>query len=340
LYKKEKDHGNLFDSFLIAEESKDEDKERNPRIKNFPAKRKEAALLLSFLAEKEFQIDLEAAASIHGEEENKWGLKIPYGVSLLVSEKNSGQLKSFDLTDTRIKRLLVSSFDITRIDLKNTYIEELVLIDEAALVFFYDSMEKSEVCVEKVSFGNKLNPKSEKFLGLIERVHGGETTAPRKIKKVTLTRNSFFDFLEEARRIPQKEIHVEDLGITQSGKDTGPETETRIVVSKKISIKGNARVLRFIEFGPELSHFNIDEIQRQCRSPEIDIQRITILLTGNKIIVRESLSVLRFFKKNITTTEVSFFGNRGKQALGSTKITLVSGEMERIVFGEKGLSVL
>ncbi|OIR56447.1 MAG: uncharacterized protein A8A55_2805, partial [Amphiamblys sp. WSBS2006] len=30
----------------------------------------------------------------------------------------------------------------------------------------------------------------------------------------------------------------------------------------------------------------------------------------------------------------------GKQALGSTKITLVSGEMERIVFGEKGLFVL
>ncbi|OIR55622.1 MAG: uncharacterized protein A8A55_3632, partial [Amphiamblys sp. WSBS2006] len=41
-----------------------------------------------------------------------------------------------------------------------------------------------------------------------------------------------------------------------------------------------------------------------------------------------------------TAADVSFFAEKGKQALGSTKITLVSGEMERIVFGEKGLSVL
>ncbi|OIR58375.1 MAG: uncharacterized protein A8A55_0839 [Amphiamblys sp. WSBS2006] len=76
LYKKEKDHGNLFDSFLIAEESKHEERWKGSTIKNFPGKRKEAALLLSFLAAKEFQIDLEAALFIHGEEGNKWGLKI------------------------------------------------------------------------------------------------------------------------------------------------------------------------------------------------------------------------------------------------------------------------
>ncbi|OIR55568.1 MAG: uncharacterized protein A8A55_3684, partial [Amphiamblys sp. WSBS2006] len=101
---------------------------------------------------------------------------------------------------------------------------------------------------------NKLIPKSKKLLRLIERVHGGETTAPRKIKALVLNKNSFFVFLEEARSIPKRKIHFEELIVTQSGKDTGPETETRIVVSKKISIKGNARVLRFIEFGPELSH--------------------------------------------------------------------------------------
>ncbi|OIR55565.1 MAG: uncharacterized protein A8A55_3689, partial [Amphiamblys sp. WSBS2006] len=100
------------------------------------------------------------------------------------------------------------------------HIEELLLVDEAALVFFYDSMEKSEVCVEKVSFGNKLNPKREKFLRLIERVHGGETTAPKKIKTLILNKNSFFGFLEETRSISQRKIHVEDLRITQSGKDT------------------------------------------------------------------------------------------------------------------------
>ncbi|OIR55610.1 MAG: uncharacterized protein A8A55_3644, partial [Amphiamblys sp. WSBS2006] len=119
-----------------------------------------------------------------------------------------------------------------------------------------------------------MNPKSEPFFKLIERVHGGETTTPRKIKGLVLNRNSFFGFLEEARRIPQRKIHVEELAVTQNGKDTGPETETRIVVSKKIGIKGNPRVLLFIELGPEISHLNIDEIQRQCLSPEIVIPRI------------------------------------------------------------------
>ncbi|OIR56173.1 MAG: uncharacterized protein A8A55_3081, partial [Amphiamblys sp. WSBS2006] len=103
LYKKEKEHGNLFDSFLIAEECKYEDRWKNSRIKNTPRKRKEAALLLSFLAAKEFQFDLEAVSGMHGEEGNKHGLKIPYGVSLLVSKENSFYLKLFDLTDTRIK---------------------------------------------------------------------------------------------------------------------------------------------------------------------------------------------------------------------------------------------
>ncbi|OIR56099.1 MAG: uncharacterized protein A8A55_3157, partial [Amphiamblys sp. WSBS2006] len=58
LYKKEREHGNIFDRFLIAEECKREDKKKTPRIKNFPAKRKEAVLLLSFLAAKEFRLDL------------------------------------------------------------------------------------------------------------------------------------------------------------------------------------------------------------------------------------------------------------------------------------------
>ncbi|OIR55709.1 MAG: uncharacterized protein A8A55_3545, partial [Amphiamblys sp. WSBS2006] len=112
LYKKEKVHGNLFDRFLIAEECKYEDKGKPQRIKNIPAKRKEAVLLLSLLAAKEFQLDLEAISDIHGEEGNKWGLKLPYGVSLFVREENSCCLELFDLTETKIKKLVVSSFDI------------------------------------------------------------------------------------------------------------------------------------------------------------------------------------------------------------------------------------
>ncbi|OIR55756.1 MAG: uncharacterized protein A8A55_3497, partial [Amphiamblys sp. WSBS2006] len=115
---------------------------------------------------------------------------------------------------------------------------------------------------------------------------------------------------------------------------------TRIVVSKKINIKGNPRVLMFIEFGPELSHLDIDELQKYYRSPEIAIPRISIQLTKNKILVKGNMHVLRFFKKNITATEVCFFVEKGKQALERTEITLVSRGMERIVFGEKGLSVL
>ncbi|OIR55801.1 MAG: uncharacterized protein A8A55_3453, partial [Amphiamblys sp. WSBS2006] len=189
-YKKEKEHGNIFDRFLIAEECKREDKKKTPRIKNIPAKRKETIFLLSFLAAKGFQLELKAPLSMHWEEENKWGLKLPYGVSLFVSEESSCCLELFDLTETRIKTLFVSSFDITRMDLKRTHIEELVLVDEAAVEFFYDSIENTEFYVEKISFGNKLNPKSETFLKLIERVHEGETTTPRKIKALVLNRNS------------------------------------------------------------------------------------------------------------------------------------------------------
>ncbi|OIR56486.1 MAG: uncharacterized protein A8A55_2767 [Amphiamblys sp. WSBS2006] len=340
LYKKEKEHGSHFDNFLIIKECKREDKERNPRIKNIPRKRKEAALLLSFLAAKEFQLDLEAAPSMHWEEGNKWGLKLPYGVSLFVSEENNFYLELFDLTETKIKRLTASSFDVTKANLKNTHIEELFLVDEAALNFFYDSTENSEFYVENVSFGNKLNTKREKVLKLIERVHWGETTAPKKIKTLVLNRNSFFWFIEEARRISQRKIYVEDLAVTLYGKNKGPEIETKIVVSKRIRIIGNARVLLFIEFGPELSHLGIDEIQRQCLSPEIEISRINMQLTKNRVIVKENLHVLQFLKKNITATEVCFFANKGKKELESTEITLVSGEMESIVFGGKGLSVL
>ncbi|OIR55574.1 MAG: uncharacterized protein A8A55_3680, partial [Amphiamblys sp. WSBS2006] len=102
-----------------------------------------------------------------------------------------------------------------------------------------------------------------------------------------------------------------ELAVTQTGKYAGPETETRIVVSKKICITGNARVLLFIELGPEISHLNIDEIQRQCRSPWINIPRINIQLTEGKITVRENLYVLQFLKKNITATEMDFFANSG-----------------------------
>ncbi|OIR55820.1 MAG: uncharacterized protein A8A55_3434, partial [Amphiamblys sp. WSBS2006] len=221
LYKKEREHGSIFDRFLVVEECKREDKKKTPRIKNIPAKRKETALLLSFLAANEFQLELKAPLSMHGEEGNKWELKLPYGVSLFVSEESSWCLDLFDLTETRIKKLAVSSFDITEMNLKNTHIEELVLVDEAALVFFYDSIENTEFYVEKVSFGNNLNPKRETFLKLIERVHGGETTTPRKIKKFTLSRNCFFGFLEETKRIPQRKIHVEELAVTQNGKDKG-----------------------------------------------------------------------------------------------------------------------
>ncbi|OIR56536.1 MAG: uncharacterized protein A8A55_2717, partial [Amphiamblys sp. WSBS2006] len=152
LYKKEKEHGNLFDCFLITEECKREDRWKNQTIKNIPRKRKEAALLLSFLAAKEFQFDLEAVSGMH-EEENKSHLKIPYGVSLFVSEENSCYLELFDFTNTEIKKLTVSSFDITKMNLKNTTIEELFLLDEAAVEFFYSSVGRLEFYVEKLSFG-------------------------------------------------------------------------------------------------------------------------------------------------------------------------------------------
>ncbi|OIR56382.1 MAG: uncharacterized protein A8A55_2871, partial [Amphiamblys sp. WSBS2006] len=150
----------------------------------------------------------------------------------------------------------------------------------------------------------------------------------------------FFGFLEEARSISQRKIHIEDLVVTQNGKDIGPETETRIVVSKKIGITGNTRVLLFIELGPEIKHLDIDEIQRQCRSPGIDIPRINMVLTENKIVIKENLHVLQFLKKNITATEVSFFTNNGEKPLEKTKMTLGVWEMESIVFGSKGVSVL
>ncbi|OIR55744.1 MAG: uncharacterized protein A8A55_3511, partial [Amphiamblys sp. WSBS2006] len=118
------------------------------------------------------------------------------------------------------------------------------------------------------------------------------------------------------------------------------ETSTKIVVSKRIGIRGNACVLLFIELGPEISHLNIDEIQRQCRSPEIYMPRINIFLEENKINIRETQYGLRFLKKNITATEVCFFGNKGKNELLNTKITLVAEEMENICFRAKGLSVL
>ncbi|OIR57126.1 MAG: uncharacterized protein A8A55_2115, partial [Amphiamblys sp. WSBS2006] len=341
LYKKEKEHGDIFDSFLVAEECKREDRWKTQRIRNIPRKRKEAALLLSFLAEKEFQFGLEAAKDIH-EEEDKSYLKIPYGINLFVTEENSCYLKLFDLTDTRIKKVHMSSFDIAKMNLKNTTIEELFLFDEAAVDFFYNSMGRSELCVEKVSFGNKLNPKSENILELIRRVHEGETTAPRKIKTLVFGKGSFFDFIKEASEIPKGKIHVDDLLVTQKGRESGPkiETSTRIVVSKKISIKGNARVLLFIELAPEISHFDICEIQRLCRSPRIDIQKINIQLTNNKIVIKENMHALQFLKKNITAIEMGFFATSRKNALKNTKLTLAAGEMESIWFRSKGLSVL
>ncbi|OIR56367.1 MAG: uncharacterized protein A8A55_2884, partial [Amphiamblys sp. WSBS2006] len=263
LYKKEREYGNIFDRFLIAEECKREYKKKTPRIKNFPTKREQASLLLSFLAKKEFQLNLEATLFIYGKEEYKRGLKLPYGVSLFVNKESSYNLELFDLTETRIKRLTVSSFDITKMKFKNTTIEELVLVDGAGLVFFSfsiemflisPSMERFEFCVEKVSFGNRLNPKNETFLRLIERVQEGETAAPGKIKKLELSRNGFFWFLQKTRKIAKRQIHVEEFAVTQDGEYNGRETSTKIVVSKKISIRGSARVLLFLEFGPELNH--------------------------------------------------------------------------------------
>ncbi|OIR56514.1 MAG: uncharacterized protein A8A55_2739, partial [Amphiamblys sp. WSBS2006] len=320
IYKKEKDHGSLFDSFLITEECKYEDSWKTPIIKNIPRKRKEAALLLPFLAAKGFQLNLEEASGIHGEEESKYRLKIPYGVSLFITEENSCCLKLFDLTNTKIKKLAVASFDITEMNLKNTTIEELFLLDEMAVEFSYNSIGRSGLCVEKFSFGMNVNPGNESFLKLLERVHKGESVAVRKIKMFVLNRNSFFDFLKEARIIPQKEIHIEDLFVTQNRKDSGHETSTRIVVSKKISIKGNPRVLLFIELGPEINYLDIASIQRQCRSLRTDIPRINIALKENKIIIKESLYGLQFLKKNIAATEVCFFGNKGKNELLNTKI--------------------
>ncbi|OIR55866.1 MAG: uncharacterized protein A8A55_3387, partial [Amphiamblys sp. WSBS2006] len=96
----------------------------------------------------------------------------------------------------------------------------------------------------------------------------------------------------------------------------------------------------FIELGPELNHLDIDEIETLCRSPEINIQRINIQLTENKIIVKESFYVFQLLKKNITATEMGFFTTTGGKTLESTKITLAVRGMESIEFGEKGLSVL
>ncbi|OIR56052.1 MAG: uncharacterized protein A8A55_3202 [Amphiamblys sp. WSBS2006] len=48
LYKKEKEHGNLFDSFLITEECKYEGRWKGSRIRNFPAKRKKLLFFYLF----------------------------------------------------------------------------------------------------------------------------------------------------------------------------------------------------------------------------------------------------------------------------------------------------
>ncbi|OIR57037.1 MAG: uncharacterized protein A8A55_2211 [Amphiamblys sp. WSBS2006] len=341
LYKKEKEHGGLFDSFLIAEECKREDRWKSSRIRNIPRKRNEASLLLSFLTAKEFQLDLEATKDMY-EEENKSYLKIPYGIGLFVTEENICCLEPFDLTDTRIKKLVVTSFDITRMNLKNTTIEELLLVDEMAVEFFYNSIGRSELCVEKLSFGNKISPQSEKVLKLIKWVNKGENVTQRKIKMLVLNKNNFFAFLEEANRIVKRKIHLEELIVEQNGKDNGPKTETstRIVVSKKINIRGNVRVLRFIELGPELNHLDINEFQRQCRSPEIDIPRINMTLKETKISLGENMQIFQFLKKNITATEVCFFTGTGKKALEGIKLTFVSEELENLCFRTKGLSVL
>ncbi|OIR57130.1 MAG: uncharacterized protein A8A55_2118 [Amphiamblys sp. WSBS2006] len=226
-------------------------------------------------------------------------------------------------------------------NLKNTTIEELFLEDEAAMEFFYNSPGRSELCVEKVSFGSKSTPQNETFLKLIERVQGGNVTQG-KIKTLVLNRSNFFDFLEEANRTAQKEIHVEELLVTQKGKDSGPETKTsiKIAVSKKVCVRGNVRVLLFIELAPEISHFDICEIQKQCRSPRIDIPRINIQVTKNKINIKGSIYALQFLKKNITATEVCFFTTTEKETVKKTKITLAAGEMESILFRNQGLSVL
>ncbi|OIR56974.1 MAG: uncharacterized protein A8A55_2271 [Amphiamblys sp. WSBS2006] len=135
--------------------------------------------------------------------------------------------------------------------------------------------------VEKFSFGGKSKPQGKKILKFIERVHGEENVTQGKIKTLVLCRNNFFDFLEEASRTPQKEIHVEELLVTPKWKDNVPETETntKIVVSKKVNIRGSACVLLFIELSPELNHLDIGELQRQCRYPRIDMPKIGIQLT-------------------------------------------------------------
>ncbi|OIR56878.1 MAG: uncharacterized protein A8A55_2371 [Amphiamblys sp. WSBS2006] len=229
-------------------------------------------------------------------------------------------------------------------NLKNTTIEDLLLVDEMAVVFFYNSIEKSSpsLCVENLSFGNKSNLKREMFHKLIKRVHEGENVASRNIKMLVLNRNNFFNFLEEENGTARKEIHVEDLFVAQNGKDSGPETETttKIVVSKKISIKGNACVLLFIELGPEISHLDIYEIQRKCRFPEINIPRINIQLTKNKIIIKENIYVLQILKKNITETEMCFFITSRKSTIRNTKITLAAWGIGSICFRSKGLPVL
>ncbi|OIR56538.1 MAG: uncharacterized protein A8A55_2718 [Amphiamblys sp. WSBS2006] len=278
---------------------------------------------------------------MHGEEGNKWGLKIPYGISLFVTKENSCCLELFDLTKTKIKKLTVTSFDITKMNLKNTTIEELFLVDEMAFNFFYNTIVRSVFCVEKFSFGGKSNLQSEKVLKLVERVHEGENLTQGKIKTLALNKNNFFDFLEKASRTGQKEIHVEDLAVIQKAGKKRPEieTSTRFFVSKKISIRGNARVLLFVVLGPELNHLDIGESEKQCRSL-IDIPRIWFVLTKNGIVIKENVYPFNFLKKNITATEVSFFTTSRKDALEKNKIKLVSEELENISFKYKGLSAL
>ncbi|OIR56125.1 MAG: uncharacterized protein A8A55_3129, partial [Amphiamblys sp. WSBS2006] len=332
-YKKGKEHGSHFDNLLIVDDTLEHgDKKNPPRIKNFPTERKEAVLLLSFLAEKELVLELGEIQDTHPEEENKWGLELPYGVNLFVNEESSCYLELFDLTNTRIKKLCVSSFDIAEVNLKNTHIEELFLVDEAAMEFFYNSMEKTTLKVDQFSFGFESYREDKTISRTLRWIYEQKKPTPRKIKCLSLKKDNLFGLLEEAKRINQREIHVEELSIknykrlTEAQKKVAAQPETKIFVNKRLELRGNVFVLLYIELSPELKHLKIDGMKENKRRYFNDDDTYMVL-TKSKTIIKNFWYPINTLKRNITATELVFFSYNfsGRR----TGITLAK-EMESI----------
>ncbi|OIR58455.1 MAG: uncharacterized protein A8A55_0769 [Amphiamblys sp. WSBS2006] len=349
-YRKEGEHEGLLDNLLVAEECSEE---KHKVIERVPGKTKDADLLLSFLAAKEFQINLRE------ELDRECRLRIPYGVCLLFSEKSSGCLmKTFCLENTRIKRITAAAFDITKTSfrLQRTRIEELFLSDIVAIRFFYESIEKTqELDIEKLSFGGFFCQKDrnasdidrllqQKDKNILKIIGWGCKRNPKKtspkIKKLLLEKTNFFCFLEEAAKTGEREIHVEELSVAQRGEASAPETDTKIFVSKKLKIEGNIRVLLSIVLGPELNHLDFREVQRQCGWSRTKTPEINISLTKNKIFINETLYACKLLAKDITAATVGVFAGNGEDTLAGKRIKLGAEGLECICLRKGGLHFL